>query len=744
MSIQTSWIAASLVLLCILVSSSNAQDKVTFDDHIKPIFLQRCGTCHNGSKKSGGLDLTNYTNLMQGGSSGESLEAGDAGSSYLYLLVTHEETPVMPPDGTKIPDAQIAKIETWINAGALENRGSVAKNKKKISAGAAINVGVRPAHVAFPWRMSLQPHFQPGNGGVITAMAISPWAPIAALGGARQILLYDNTNLQFLGALPFDDGRANVLKFSLNGQLLLAAGGRQGLLGRLKIWDVETTELITEFGEEIDTILAADISADHYLVAFGGPQRMLRVYAVDTEKLVYEIKKHTDWVTAISFSPDGVLLASGDRNGGVHVWEAETGNEYLTLAGHGSRVTGISWRGDANVLATCSDDGTIKLWEMERGAQIKSWTAHGRGVNSVDFNRDGQLVSAGRDANAKLWDQAGKLVRQFGGLSEFGVALQFCNESKRVVVADFEGIVRVFNALDGKELGQFPTVRKTLEQELQQTNSELAVIVEQSKPVEAQLAKVGKRLQTLQEQLEHVIANRNSTTQTLQTLQIKVDQTNEALVSERKSQEIWQAELSESEESLPTLAQAAQSARDAADKLPSDAELEELATKMRQKYDSIKVRIESLGNQLNQSLANEESLTSLLSVTRSKIDNQSGALAESNESIQSLNAEIEPVSKQKSDLDSELGNLNRQIEVLQNQVKFWKSEIDFDTMLAAKQAELQAAEQLVNEKEVTLHKAQLVLDQAQADHDAKLSDRDQSLGEVQEREAELKNLRSRK
>ena len=43
------------------------EERVTFDQHIKPLFLQKCSACHKPDKKSGGLDLTNYTNLMQAG-----------------------------------------------------------------------------------------------------------------------------------------------------------------------------------------------------------------------------------------------------------------------------------------------------------------------------------------------------------------------------------------------------------------------------------------------------------------------------------------------------------------------------------------------------------------------------------------------------------------------------------------------------------------------------------------------------
>src|SRR5690606_21021928 len=113
------------------------------------------------------------------------------------------------------------------------------------------------------------------------------------------------------------------LRFSRNGAILLAAGGRGGHSGFVVLYDVKTGKRLTRIGDELDVVLAADINNSHTLVALGGPQKVVRIYSVETGELVHEIKKHTDWIYALEFSPDGVLLATADRNGGMFVWEAD-------------------------------------------------------------------------------------------------------------------------------------------------------------------------------------------------------------------------------------------------------------------------------------------------------------------------------------------------------------------------------------------------------------------------------------
>ena len=593
--------------------------------------------------------------------------------------------------------------------------------------------------------MSLQPHFQSAKPGIAKAIATSPWSALTAIGAAKQVLLYDNASSQFLGALPFESGRANVLRFSPNGELLLAAGGRQGLLGKVFIWNVETTELVSELAEETDTILAADISADHGLVAVGAPQKMLRVVSTQTDELLYEIKKHTDWITAIAFSPDGVLLASADRNGGLMVWEAGTGNEYLSLAGHGKTITTLAWRADANVLASGSDDGAIKLWEMERGKQIKSWAAHGRGVNGIDFGRSGQLVSVGREAVVKLWKQDGKLIRQFKGLNEFGVSVQHCDETNRVLASDFSGAVHLFESGDGKKIGELSTAPRPLKDELASVKVRLNKVIEKAQPLEKNVLAVTEKLQQLQQQLAVAIQDRDQTNETLQTLQLTVTSTDKQIQSARSDRALWQQELTGSQNSLPDVEQAAQSAQAAAERLPGDSELQELANKLQEKLDALGSRAESLDQMITQSVAGDEQLESKLSTAREQIGEQTQKLQIAGETIKELQeTQIAPVEKRKQKLAVNLDQLKDRAARLRKKVEFFEAEIEFDSLLQAKLNELQAAKSVVADKNDVLNAAKAELEKAQAHHDAKMSSRDQAQGQVQRHEAELMKMRSKK
>ncbi|MGE9271437.1 MAG: c-type cytochrome domain-containing protein, partial [Verrucomicrobiales bacterium] len=110
----------SMTLLVCLASLAMATDKVTFDEHVFPIFERSCLNCHNPEKTRGGLDLSSYRGTLKGSSGGKIVEAGELSSS-LITVVRHQGEPVMPPEGDAIPNEEITVLEAWIQGGLLEN-----------------------------------------------------------------------------------------------------------------------------------------------------------------------------------------------------------------------------------------------------------------------------------------------------------------------------------------------------------------------------------------------------------------------------------------------------------------------------------------------------------------------------------------------------------------------------------------------------------------------------------------------
>ena len=421
------------------------------------------------------MALDSYDRVRKGGASGEAIVPGDVDGSYLFKLVTHKDQPHMPPSGDKIPAAKIEILRQWIAGGALRDSGSKVVIKKPAMSLAMTVVATRPAGPpVMPEGVSRQPPVYTARPAAITAMAASPWAPLTAIAGQRQIVLYNTDSAELAGILPFPEGIPYSLRFSRSGKLLLAGGGQAGAKGLAAVYDVKSGKRLTQVGDELDAVLAADINASQTLIALGGPQKLVRLFNVADGAPVVEIHKHTDWITAVEFSPDGVLLATADRAGGVWIWEAGTDREFQALEGHKAAVTSMSWRDDSNVLATASEDGLITLWSVENGKRIKNIQAHGGGVASIQFLHDGRLVSGGRDRTVKLWDASGNQIRQFEPFGDVVMKVAAAHDGNRIIAGDWSGEVRLSSIADGKIIARLAANPPTLDMLLQDRQAKAA------------------------------------------------------------------------------------------------------------------------------------------------------------------------------------------------------------------------------------------------------------------------------
>ncbi len=492
----------------ILAASAQAAEiKVTFNDQVLPIFKNACLNCHNPDKKKAGLDLSTYQGALAGSDNGKVVESGSPDKSLLLKTVKHIEEPKMPPKGDKLTDADIAMLEKWVAGQLLESGTSKAvapTNNVQLTVVSLDRPAGPPPMPAID--LPLEPLVRTKTSNALVALAASPWAPLVAVGGQKQIVLYNSETLQTLGILPFPEGFPAVVKFSRNGQLLLTGGGLGGKSGKVVLWKVETGERIGQVGDEFDQVLGADISPDHAHVALGGPTKILKIFSTKDGKLVESIKKHTDWITAVSFSPDGRYLASADRNGGIEVWEGATGKPYSSLPGHKAMVTALAFM--PGVLASAGEDGRISLWDVKEGKEIRGWVAHAGGVTSVDFTPDGRLVSSGRDKLAKAWDQTGKALLTSQPFAD--IALRAVLNSDRVIAGDWTGQIRVFNLADGKPLGELtanpPLIAESLAAAEKLVTDRTAELKAQEAAVAAAQAKLQAEVAALQTKRQAEVA----------------------------------------------------------------------------------------------------------------------------------------------------------------------------------------------------------------------------------------------
>ncbi|MBM3871358.1 MAG: DUF1549 domain-containing protein [Verrucomicrobia bacterium] len=109
----------------------------TFTQHVRPVLVKSCLSCHGGEKTKGGLDLATREDLLKGGTEGAAIVPFSAQNSRLLKLVRHAEEPHMPEKAEKLSPEVIARLASWIDDGAPFDGslipGRVTKDKSKVT-----------------------------------------------------------------------------------------------------------------------------------------------------------------------------------------------------------------------------------------------------------------------------------------------------------------------------------------------------------------------------------------------------------------------------------------------------------------------------------------------------------------------------------------------------------------------------------------------------------------------------------
>jgi len=88
-----------------------------FEAKVRPLLVNRCQSCHGGSKAKGGLRLDSRATALTGGDTGPAIVPGKPGESLIVEAVKYGDDLKMPPK-SKLPPEEIAILTRWVEQGA--------------------------------------------------------------------------------------------------------------------------------------------------------------------------------------------------------------------------------------------------------------------------------------------------------------------------------------------------------------------------------------------------------------------------------------------------------------------------------------------------------------------------------------------------------------------------------------------------------------------------------------------------
>jgi WD40 repeat protein/serine/threonine protein kinase len=178
---------------------------------------------------------------------------------------------------------------------------------------------------------------------------------------------------------------------------------------------------------------------------------------------------HSNDVWDVAFSPDSKTLATACADGFARIYSVPHGKLLATTASKEANIWRVVFSPDGALLASASGDAnstSVKVWNAGTGAETFSLVGHTARVRAVDFSPDGKLIATGsRDGTIRIWSAMdGRELNRFAvenaGVREETHDLHFTPDGSKLIATS--GVSRVWEVPSGKVLRRFEETFRTV------------------------------------------------------------------------------------------------------------------------------------------------------------------------------------------------------------------------------------------------------------------------------------------
>jgi WD40 repeat protein len=276
----------------------------------------------------------------------------------------------------------------------------------------------------------------------ILCVAYSPLGTHVAAGSADKSLTVweaaSNKEVRKLANLP-----AAVHSTSLSPDGRHVAAGLAD--GSVRLFELATGKEVSSFAAHKGAVNALLFTAKGDQLISGGADGLVQARVVTPKAGAVTEWKHGAGVLSLALSKDGARVAVGGADKRIKVRTLATGKDEPAVATP-AEVRGLTFSSDGKRLAAGGGDGKARIYGAD--GQLDEYFAHDGAVHAVAWSADGKkLFTASADKSARSFPPG--LV--WRGKHD-GAVREAVYTSRGVVSAGADGLVRLWNAADGKPL----------------------------------------------------------------------------------------------------------------------------------------------------------------------------------------------------------------------------------------------------------------------------------------------------
>jgi WD40 repeat protein len=170
-------------------------------------------------------------------------------------------------------------------------------------------------------------------------------------------------------------------------------------------WNIHTAET-QAFGIRTDATIYSLLNIDQKTLLIGTNHGSIHVIDLATKREVRHLKLHDQGIFHMVYVPNLHRVYAASADGSVSVWEADEWSLLWHLELNHGKVRRIALTTDGGRAAFACGDGSVKVIETRDNKLLYSIEAHEGGASAAAFLANGDLITGGKDAHLKRWNQA--------------------------------------------------------------------------------------------------------------------------------------------------------------------------------------------------------------------------------------------------------------------------------------------------------------------------------------------------
>lgn len=268
-----------------------------------------------------------------------------------------------------------------------------------------------PGFLASPVRRKALVYAHSTRNAGFRCVALDCIGKVAVTGGDDRLLrIWDVETRELVAALPGQPGRIFCIAVTPDGRVCISGDYE----GHLQTWDVAGRRSIRAFDAHDGALFAADLSADGHIAITGGEDRVVRAWDLQNARLIQEFREgDLGQVRCVACTPDGRIAFSGHAvdpdnfntvQSLLNVWDIESGKRVRRLWQF-SNVRRLAVTPDGSTVISGDSEGTMRFWQRGQPKPSQEIDAHRGAIQGLAVTHDGKLlVSGGADNLLRLWD----------------------------------------------------------------------------------------------------------------------------------------------------------------------------------------------------------------------------------------------------------------------------------------------------------------------------------------------------